>query len=93
MTARPAVIYAMDKNQGAAMRAQLDAMINVLTAGGADSIDETAAAGRDTTTARLVARLYEAREAASEIEMRPQPQIDPRTLTVPPMGVRFRRIR
>lgn len=59
---------ALTSAEGTAWRYQLDCMINVL-----DHIDDRAAEIGDKATLRLIRCLYEAREAASEIEMRPQP--------------------
>lgn len=58
---------ALSPFEGAAMRVQLDAMLNVLT-----HADEEAAKVDDRPVSRLVARLHEARAAAQEIEDRAQ---------------------
>jgi hypothetical protein len=85
---KPVTIHALDTTQGAAWRTQLDAMLNVLTTGGPDSIDQAAAEAQDLPVMRLIARLHEARAAAITIETRPQPHTTPRT---PARGVSFRR--
>lgn len=72
-TPKPTTIYAMDRTQATAWLTQLDAMLNVLTYGDDDSIDETATAAGDLPVSRMIARLYEARQAAHEIATRPQP--------------------
>lgn len=66
--AKSTAIHVMDSAAGAAMRVQLDAMIAVL-----DPIDRDAADAGDDAATTLIAKLYAAREAASEIEVRPQP--------------------
>lgn len=68
VTAQSTAAHVMDSSMGAAMRVQLDAMVNAL-----QPIDQEATDAGDAAVSRLIARLYEAREAASEIEMRPQP--------------------
>mgnify|MGYP001569842894 CR=1 FL=1 len=64
---RPTTIHIMDAPEGAAAEIQLNAMIASL-----DGFDQDATDAGDTAVTRLIARLYEAREAASEIAMRPQ---------------------
>lgn len=58
----------MGQAEGAAWRVQLDAMIRSL-----DTANEQAGEHGDETVLRMIANLYAAREAASEIEMRPVP--------------------
>jgi hypothetical protein len=73
----------MNSTEGAALRVQLDGMIAVL-----ERFDQMAGLAGDEPVLRLIACLYGAREAASEIEMRPQP---PRieAVPLPAQGVRL----
>lgn len=65
MTVATRPTLAMSSTAGFAMRYQLDAMIRAL----GDTADRAADTG-DHTTARLIACLHSAREAADEIEHR-----------------------
>lgn len=63
--------HVMNQSEGAAVRVQLDAMINAL-----QPLDQAAVEGGDTTVSRLIARLYDARLEASAIEKRaPLPKL------------------
>ncbi len=59
----------MNSTEGAALRVQLDGMIAAL-----ERFDQMAGLAGDQPVLRMIANLYAAREAASEIEMRPQPK-------------------
>jgi len=61
-------IHVMDPATGAAVRFQLDGLISSLT-----KYDQAAIEADDTPVTSLLARLYEARRAAQEIEDRDAP--------------------
>lgn len=67
-TAQSTTLYVLNTYEGTALRYQLDSMIKVL-----DPLDQDAVDTGDTAVTRLIASLWAAREAASEIETRPQP--------------------
>jgi hypothetical protein len=77
--------HAMTSAEGTALRVQLDALLGSL-----ERYDRAAMVAGDVPVQQLLARLWEARQAASEIETRPElPPMAPTQVTTLYRGVRL----